>query len=468
MQKISFRQKITLVLLGIIGCIILLETGLRIGGGIILLKREYRNRQALKEKDVCRIMCVGGSTTADGGEYSYPAQLEEVLNEKDIGIKFVVINKGLSGCDSTYILSKLKENLDKYKPDIVITMMGTNDDCGTVPYEESAGVKLNLFLRSFRVYKLAKLIWLHGAAGIKEISARQFKSLKKEQERKEYLVIRGQSSPEVEILIEKSQVYMNQEEFKKSARVLEKAIEIEPGNVMLYPLLGERYFFNGKFKEGEMLIKKALEMQPNDPWILMELGMCYRVSEKYAQAETVLKKAIEINPMYREVYGELAWCYRSQGTIDKLQELCDKIIELGLESGDLYGFVATCYKELGKDKEAEIYYKKANEFRLKNYKEATRYNYRKLKEIVTQSKIQLVCMQYPVRNVEALKKLFKSAERIIFIDNENLFKTALKYGNYEDYFQDNFSGDFGHCTPKGNRLLAENVAYNILKKCFNK
>jgi len=308
---------------------------------------------------------------------------------------------------------------------------------------------------------------LHGAAGIKEISARQFKSLKKEQERKEYLVIRGQSSPEVEILKEKWAIYMDQAKYGKAVNVMKKAIEIEPNNHELYPLLGDSYGAQEKFNEAESAIKKALEICPDDYWILYQLGSCYRRQEKYAQAETVLKKAIEINPMYRETYAELATAYREQSTIDKLQELCDKIIGLGLESGDLYGFVATCYKELGKDKEAEIYYKKANEFRLKNYKEATRYNYRKLKEIVTQSKIQLVCMQYPVRNVEALKKLFKSAERIIFIDNENLFKTALKYGNYEDYFQDNFSGDFGHCTPIGNRLLAENVADVILEKYLN-
>jgi lysophospholipase L1-like esterase len=29
-------------------------------------------------------------------------------------------------------------------------------------------------------------------------------------------------------------------------------------------------------------------------------------------------------------------------------------------------------------------------------------------------------------------------------------------------------GDFGHCTPKGNRLLAENIAQTILKEVFHK
>jgi len=31
-----------------------------------------------------------------------------------------------------------------------------------------------------------------------------------------------------------------------------------------------------------------------------------------------------------------------------------------------------------------------------------------------------------------------------------------------------FGGDFGHCTHKGNRLLAENIANVIFKEVFSK
>jgi hypothetical protein len=31
-----------------------------------------------------------------------------------------------------------------------------------------------------------------------------------------------------------------------------------------------------------------------------------------------------------------------------------------------------------------------------------------------------------------------------------------------------FAGDFGHCTDKGNRLLAENIATVILKEVFGR
>jgi hypothetical protein len=73
-------------------------------------------------------------------------------------------------------------------------------------------------------------------------------------------------------------------------------------------------------------------------------------------------------------------------------------------------------------------------------------------------------VQYPVRSVEPLKKMV--GEDAAFVDNEKVFKDALKKANYDEYFSDLFGGDFGHCTPKGNRLLAQQVASVILKEVF--
>jgi len=57
---------------------------------------------------------------------------------------------------------------------------------------------------------------------------------------------------------------------------------------------------------------------------------------------------------------------------------------------------------------------------------------------------------------------------VIFVDNERIFKDAIGKKGYNKYFTDMFGGDFGHCTQKGNKLLAENIANAILKEVFNK
>jgi len=44
----------------------------------------------------------------------------------------------------------------------------------------------------------------------------------------------------------------------------------------------------------------------------------------------------------------------------------------------------------------------------------------------------------------------------------------VKSTGYKEVFRDMFSGDFGHCTEKGNRLLAGNIAAVILKELFRR
>jgi hypothetical protein len=105
---------------------------------------------------------------------------------------------------------------------------------------------------------------------------------------------------------------------------------------------------------------------------------------------------------------------------------------------------------------------------LKYYNPDTVNNYKEIKKILEKRRIQLVCVQYPMRRVESLKKIFEETRDIIFVDNEAIFKKAVAKESYDDYFVDIFGGDFGHCTPKGNRLLGENIANVILREVFHR
>ena len=44
-----------------------------------------------------------------------------------------------------------------------------------------------------------------------------------------------------------------------------------------------------------------------------------------------------------------------------------------------------------------------------------------------------------------------------------IFKSLLKKYVYDDLFIDSFADDFGHATLFGNRVIAENVAQELLK-----
>ena len=165
--RISFRKKLSLIIFGLLISFVLLEAGLRLGGFIISSLQEDRNQASLKQKASYRIMCLGESTTAMGGRYSYPSQLEMVLNERDEGMKFSVINKGIPATDSSMILLLLNDNLAKYKPDMVIVMMGINDK--EKQFSKEYRSTLKFFLKSFKTYNLMRLLQFNIMAKIQEL-----------------------------------------------------------------------------------------------------------------------------------------------------------------------------------------------------------------------------------------------------------------------------------------------------------
>jgi len=525
-EKTSSKQKIILIIFGLFLCVLLLEVGLRIGGFILLSQEEHRNKGPINQKGTYRIMSLGESTTFNGESNSYPRQLERILNQRNSGIKFKVINKGRAGIESTGILAKLENNINKYNPDMIIVMMGINDGEDTVAYADIHSKKNVLFFKSFRIYKLAKLLRLHIIQRFEE------KKLDKAEESlKKALEINPKSEKAYVGLVD---YYQGQEKFVEAEELIKKALEINPKSDKAYLDLARYSQEQGKFVEAEELIKKALEINPKNNKAYIDLAHYYWEQGKRVKAEEVLKKAIEINPKNYEAYFVLADYYgmqeknveaeelpkkvleihpkndaayvvlayfRGQENSVEAKELLEKAIEINPKNTAAYTNLAYNYQDQGKLVEAiemlkkaleadpgndNIYYKLSAMLNKKNkkrkaadeysqrigaidtgwYEQVTIQNYRILKEIVTKKGIKLVSMQYPVRSVEPLKKIFKDKESLVFVDNEKIFKEAVARENYDEYFTDKFRDGFGHCTVKGNRLLAENAANVILKEFF--
>ncbi|MDD5255678.1 MAG: hypothetical protein PHR11_06475, partial [Candidatus Omnitrophica bacterium] len=155
--RTTLRQKAALIIFGLCLSMFLLEAGLRVGGFVLLSVQEYRNRASLRQKSTCRILCLGESTTLN----QYPALLEKELNKRTEKIKFSVIDKGISGANTSVILAQLESNLDKYHPEIVITMMGINDGHPSQPPGFFTHPDNPRFFETFRIHKLAMLLWAH-------------------------------------------------------------------------------------------------------------------------------------------------------------------------------------------------------------------------------------------------------------------------------------------------------------------
>ncbi len=404
-NRMSIREKISLIIFGVLLCFILLEIGLRLGGFILLSLQEYRNKATIQKKGTYRIMCLGESTTA-GGTDSYPSQLEEILNQRNAGIKFSVINKGVSGTTSFCILSNLEDNLSKYKPDMIVTMMGINEEYGEFMYgnlykrETMFFYKRPFFfLKNLRLCKLTKLLYSHIIYKIRQIG-----------------------------------IYKIQQKHADIGPVTKKSLENKD-------------------------IKKCQ--------LYFGLGLKYEHKRQYNKAKRKYSEIIKIDPANYRAYFGLGACYQYLGEYDKAEEMFKKAIDITSENEGAYRCLALFYKETGRYHDAEKYFRKADKTGLELYFPAIQQNFQELQRILMQKKIKFVCVQYPLRNIEPLKNMFDTADGVIFVDNEKNFKEALKTSNYKEYFIDSFGGDFGHCTKKGNRLLAENIADVILKEYFD-
>lgn len=167
--KSSVTEKIVCILFGVLLVLVALEVFLRLlGFGYNLAYKAPVNAGA-----DYRIYCVGESTTwglgaSDPIQKGYPHQLEELLNEKYKGMKIQCFFDQTIGQNTSEMLAKLPRRIEKYRPQLVIFMVGTNnwwnmDRSNILLFSKYARVsrrafEVMIFLDQFRVWKLFKKI----------------------------------------------------------------------------------------------------------------------------------------------------------------------------------------------------------------------------------------------------------------------------------------------------------------------
>ena len=280
-NKISFWQQAMLILFGFLLTLALLETGLRLAGFIILSVQEHRNLQSIKHKGTYRIVCLGESTTTAAGwipnDYAYPEQLEQILNDLNIGIRFSIINEGAIGTNTTAILNRLQTYLDRYHPDMVIAMMGINDKGAHMPseYADSPGPAHGI--AALKTYKLVRMLGLHIAAKTREVHVPSSKAKRMPVEAKD-----GTTSADARA---------QEKEIPASGQVKDSAV--------FYFEQGKQFWYEQEFSRAEEAFLKARELDPGNNRIYMELGICYWIQEQYPKAEKVFKELL-----HSELSGE--------------------------------------------------------------------------------------------------------------------------------------------------------------------
>lgn len=322
-----------------LGC---LEIALRTSGWIFLQMPKTAERPLLKQATEYRILCLGESTTADLrflGQESYPAQLQRILNERSHGVGFTVINRGVPATTTDTIVEQLPENLERYHPDIVVTMMGINDGESIDPVFQISG--------RLRVWKLAKMLYYT----YRNPQAAVFSV--------------GPTPPDLTMM------------------------------------------------SGQIAWQRVIE-------------------ERYPEAEAILRPLLE-------------------------QELWSIV------KSRSHGLMAILSWKRGDEQEGERYHQKFLELERHISRAKTARNYQELRRILADHEIPLVAVQYPGLPLDMLRQITGPDPGVVFVDNEQTFLQAIKAHPVRDIYRDLFGGIFGHLTPYGNGLLAENVARRILE-----
>jgi tetratricopeptide (TPR) repeat protein len=430
--------------------------------------------------------------------------------------EFTVINKGIISTTSNYILAHIDQNLDMYKPRMVVVMMGINDKAYLHDFRKSLWWEnLKSYVEDLRVYKLVHLIYEHITHRAKLINTPAqavdlsleegndqqvenflkmvvVESLKKYHENpadKRELIQAGLAC------VELARRYRLQGSFQQAENILKQAVALVPNQAIVYEEWGELYLAQKQSAQALKAFQASLVLDPKnsdvllglahayyqqhndnaflfyagylqakqDYWGHIELAQWLRDNKHEDQAEDYLNRAIALAPYFEQAYVDLGGIMDAQGRYKQEEALYLKEISTYPRNFQVYQALGRFYQKQGKAELAKETFQKAAGRQMPEYCPVTLVNYSLLLDKILSRHIKVIVMQYPMRDIGLLKDYLGQRKGVFYVENKQNFKKALPDGGFRRYFKDNFAYDFGHCTRAGNDLIAQNLKEVILK-----
>jgi lysophospholipase L1-like esterase len=444
----SIKSALVNMCLGALGlalALTILEVGLRLGGWYLQSRQDAANSRALRQKAEVTILCLGESTTAGAPPHGdYPSQLEKILNDKGLGVRFRVINGGLSGGRTYHIVAALDKNLRQYNPDIVITMMGVNDYGQTYSYGGLLGDDSPAWFKELRVYKLYRLL---------SVAIGSQLGLQGDYKVGRYIVREKSRYPERLSAVPEAQDDRMRTWAQEALTRARASGSNEADSKEL-----ERLVHSGDGSDADQFEKLLGYYKARNDLEAMEA--LYRLRLAYLDSVTFTSDRGRFERL-QYFRTRFAGFLENRGKFAEAEEvLLDLVTNVEPGNFRLYPPLIQFYERRKNGSQAAKYEAERNEVINSYISPVTLKNYDIVRERVLGQGRILLAVQYPTRSLDVLKRLTRYDSRIGYVSNE-FFSDLIVQDGYDTYFYDRFGVDFGHLTQRGNYVLASHIAQAV-------
>lgn len=334
---------LSVFIFGLLATLLLTEISLAVFAKSRQVVKNLNNQSDPNDEFV--ILALGESTTVSvlnvqGDDYSWPATLEELLNEEStLDTQFKVINEGWNGIDSDFILNNLEQNLDQYQPDLVISMMGINDH-GVVEYDAVAGIEEHGFLQKFRTFRLVKYL----SSNLRE---------KLQESQIDQNLTDCDSEAEC---IKVARVYFKEDKLTWAVKFWQKALKYNPTNQISLLRLADYYLDQRRFDQASHYISLLEQHHDQNLEVLVSLGEFYQIQNDQARARNYFKRALEKDPQYIPAQvGLICSISRAPDFADQYEKITSELKNNPTKAVEPYVALAETVQYLDRKEEALIW-----------------------------------------------------------------------------------------------------------------
>ncbi|MFH1408537.1 MAG: tetratricopeptide repeat protein [Nanoarchaeota archaeon] len=250
-------------------------------------------------------------------------------------------------------------------------------------------------------------------------------------------------------------------DYERMEEIYRLALRLDPYNGGILDVLARRYFALNMTQDMIDMYVRIDSLQSDFLVVHFRLAQGY---EKLGQTEVAIRHyllAADIEPESweaQESFLAVSYYIITQGLpaeefFAEIEHVSPRMLII------VYDRLAQKLELNGYD--GEEYKMRSRNLRIAYQNPVTRQNFHHLAETLNNRGIPLIVMQYPILPLDDLQALLEGYD-VRFISNEAVFTEALKTYSREELFTDHYlSANFGHLTPKGHRLVAENVAHEL-------